>query len=254
MILRRLMQHLKDQPWIALGLDFAIVVLGVFLALAVDSAVDRHNERRAAYAALNALRSDIAADLREFESHAEGHERRSDSYSRLMSFLSGTEPIDDALGFVKDVQYISTYFTFDPRSAALDELINTGGLRLIRNRGLRDALLDYRRGVRDIGEFDMVYRAYFLDLYASHAAQIAGGLSMPYRHRAWGGAMSEDAARAEAERVLDAEEIRSSDHLRQLVVATHAPFGVKGLRYRSVQTQAQELLAMLDEELGEGPP
>jgi hypothetical protein len=66
--------------------------------------------------------------------------------------------------------------------------------------------------------------------------------------------MTEEAARAEAERVLDAEAIRSSDHLRQLVVATHAPWGMKALQYGMGKAKAEKLLTLLDEELGMPKP
>jgi len=33
MILRRLTKHVKDQNWFAVGLDFVIVVIGVFVGM-----------------------------------------------------------------------------------------------------------------------------------------------------------------------------------------------------------------------------
>jgi len=254
MILRRLAEHLKGQHWTAVGLDFAVVVLGVFVALAVNSAVDRERERRATYAALDGLRSDIEADLTEWERHYARLESQSESYRRLMDFLQGTGPISDPYRFVEDVQDISTYLTMDFNDTVLEELISTGNLRYISNRKLRDALFDYRRLERRIREFDPLHRSYFLAVYERHAAQVAGGLSLPYRYRVLGGGMTEEAARAEAERVLDAEAIRSSDHLRQLVVATHAPWGMKALQYGFGKAKAEELLKLLDAELGEQRP
>jgi hypothetical protein len=35
MILRSLTKHVKDQNWFAVGLDFAIVVIGVFIGIQV---------------------------------------------------------------------------------------------------------------------------------------------------------------------------------------------------------------------------
>ena len=254
MILRRLVEHLKGQHWIAVGLDFAVVVLGVFVALAVNSAVDRERERQATYAALDGLRSDIAADLTQWERQYSRLEAQSESYRRLMEFLRGTGPITDAFRFVQDVQDISTYLTMDFNDTVLEELISTGNLRYLSNRKLRDALFDYRRIERRIREFDPLHRSYFLGVYERHATQVAGGLSLPYRYLVLGDGMTEEAARAEAERVLDTEAIRSSDHLRQLVVATHAPWGMKALQYDLGKAKAEELLALLDAELGEASP
>jgi len=245
-----MMQHLKGQHWTAVGLNFVVVVLGVFIALAVNSAVDRKREQRATYTALEELRGDIAADLTQWERQYARLEAQSESYRRLMTFLSGTGPITDAYQFVEDVQDISTYLTMDFNDTALEQLISTGHLRYISNKELRDALLDYRLMERRIREFDPLHRSYFLGVYERHAAQVAGGLALPYRYRVLGGGMTEEEARAEAERVLDAEEIRSSDHLRQLVVATHAPWGNKALQYGYGKDKAERLLTLLDAELG----
>jgi len=245
---------LKGQHWIAVALDFIVVVLGVFVGLAVNSAVDHDRERRATYAALEGLRNDIVGDLAQWEYHISRQESQSESYARLMDFLSGTGPIPDALLFVKDVQDISTYITMDPNDSELEGLINTGNLQYISNRELRDALLDYRRQLRRITEFDPLYRSYFLEIYGQYAGQIAGGLSLPYRYLAMGGVMSEDEVRAEAERVLDPKAIRSSDNLRRLVVAAHAPWGMQVLQYHMGQAKAKKVLALLDAELGTRGP
>ena len=49
MLLRRITKHVKDQNWFAVGLDFLIVVIGVFVGLQVanwnDARADRVSER-----------------------------------------------------------------------------------------------------------------------------------------------------------------------------------------------------------------
>ncbi|CAN0603893.1 unnamed protein product, partial [Ectocarpus sp. 12 AP-2014] len=37
MILRSLTKHVKDQNWFAVGLDFAIVIVGVFIGIQVSN-------------------------------------------------------------------------------------------------------------------------------------------------------------------------------------------------------------------------
>ena len=49
MILRRLTKHVKDQNWFAVGLDFVIVVTGVFIGLQASNwNDDRETRQRAA--------------------------------------------------------------------------------------------------------------------------------------------------------------------------------------------------------------
>ena len=38
MLLRRVMQHVKDQNWFAVCIDFLIVVVGVFIGIQVSAA------------------------------------------------------------------------------------------------------------------------------------------------------------------------------------------------------------------------
>jgi len=37
MILRRITEHVKDQNWFAVGIDFFIVVVGVFIGIQVSN-------------------------------------------------------------------------------------------------------------------------------------------------------------------------------------------------------------------------
>ncbi len=56
MILRRLTQHLKEQNWFAVALDFMIVVAGIWVALLVGewrSDLQKHNELAKAERAIN---------------------------------------------------------------------------------------------------------------------------------------------------------------------------------------------------------
>jgi hypothetical protein len=49
MLLRRISEHIKAQDWFAVGIDFAIVVIGVYTAVAIESwAADRAQAKRTA--------------------------------------------------------------------------------------------------------------------------------------------------------------------------------------------------------------
>lgn len=46
MILRRVMEHVRDQNWAAVGIDFCIVVIGVFFGIQVANWNDARAEER----------------------------------------------------------------------------------------------------------------------------------------------------------------------------------------------------------------
>lgn len=47
MLLRRVMQHVKDQNWVAVGIDFVIVVVGLFIGIQVASWNNARRDREA---------------------------------------------------------------------------------------------------------------------------------------------------------------------------------------------------------------
>jgi hypothetical protein len=60
MILRRLMLHVKEQNWFAVGLDFLIVVVGVFIGIQVSNWNDVRRDRQAESIYLDRLGREIA--------------------------------------------------------------------------------------------------------------------------------------------------------------------------------------------------
>lgn len=233
-------------------MEFVVILSGVFVALAADSAMDNYRERQSTREVLEALRDDIAADYQELESYwAPQLQQQEESRRRLEVFLKGSDSVEDALKFVDDVRWVSSYYTFNPNTVSIEDLINTGGLRLIKDVALRAALLHYRAGLNNIGESDVLHRAYFLDLYGELSSNIIGGLALPYNIDAELGYISDEEAQAESVDSIDEGFIRSSDMLRRLLVNSSQAQQIKQLGYLRVRDDAQELIAMLNEALGE---
>jgi len=61
MILRRITQHVKDQNWFAVTLDFFIVVVGIWVALMVGQWADEHQQRTDLARAENDINNEIAS-------------------------------------------------------------------------------------------------------------------------------------------------------------------------------------------------
>ena len=64
MLLRRITQHVKDQNWFAVALDFIIVVAGILIAFQItewnETRADRQKEAEFFGSVLENLRSDLA--------------------------------------------------------------------------------------------------------------------------------------------------------------------------------------------------
>jgi large-conductance mechanosensitive channel len=64
MLLRRVIEHVKDQNWLAVFLDFVIVVVGVFIGIQVANWNELRNERAATVDFEQRLEADLRNQLR----------------------------------------------------------------------------------------------------------------------------------------------------------------------------------------------
>jgi len=253
----------------AFAVEFVLIVVGVLVALAADSALERRRLKQDARRALEALRLDVQADLEQLGFYWEPALTRQESArQRLSSFLQGTAPIADSLQFVRDVSDVATYVTFDPNTSAIQELKSTGALGLIEDDSLRVSLLRYVNAVENIAQFDVLHRALALDLYANLAARVAGGLALPAAYQTYADSVTcavrsqsgwescadpelALAARRQAAIALDSRRIRSSDDLRLLLVGTGQPSIIRASRYRALRDDGLALVRALDAMLGQ---
>jgi len=232
--------------------EFVIILLGVLAALAADSAMDNHRLRQETREALEALREDIAGDLQGIESYFVPQlQLQEESRRRLDLFLRTSEPIEDPLQFVNDVRLVSIYHTLDANRIGLEDLISSGGLSLIANPELREALRMYRVELDNIQEFDVLHRAYFLEVQGNLGPRIVGGMALPYSLDETLELIDPDYAVEEAANALDAERIRASDDLRLMLVQTHQAQRIKQVRYMALRNMAQRLIDLLDKALAD---
>ena len=62
MLLRRITTHIKEQNWFAVGIDFVIVVFGVFIGIQVANWNDDRAEHQMETKALVALKKELESD------------------------------------------------------------------------------------------------------------------------------------------------------------------------------------------------
>ena len=66
MILRHLTQHVKDQNWFAVGLDFLIVVFGILIAFQITNWNEARGDRHREAQILREIATDLQADIFEY--------------------------------------------------------------------------------------------------------------------------------------------------------------------------------------------
>lgn len=144
MILRSVMKHVKEQNWVAVCLDFFIVVVGVFIGIQVANWNDARAERNLEVRYLQRLETALARDIVEHDDAVDLAEKRRDRGRLLMAALEDASIARDHPSELFDAVLVAG-FTYHPNisDTVFDEMVATGNARIIRDETLRDAIANY---------------------------------------------------------------------------------------------------------------
>ena len=143
MLLRRITKHVKEQNWFAVGIDFVIVVIGVFIGIQVAN----WNESRAEGARAESIKARLASEFIDMEPRVARHVRNVTRYRDLANGLA-----EDVLAGVVELDSQE----FADRSMAIRwhapsggsntvvELINQGDMDLLGSPDLVELLLEFQ--------------------------------------------------------------------------------------------------------------
>src|SRR4051812_46776873 len=140
MIRRRVMEQLRKQQWVAAGVEFLIVVVGVFIGLQASN----WNQQRTLEQQAAKFTERLKADLREEDWAYQGlisyGRQVLANADRTVNVLEGKAQVSDEALLVS--AYRATQYTQRLRQrSTYDELISTGTIGLIRDETLRDTAI-----------------------------------------------------------------------------------------------------------------
>ncbi|WP_297738015.1 hypothetical protein [uncultured Maricaulis sp.] len=152
MILSRISKALREQNWLAVAIEFVIVILGVVIGFQVTAWNGERIMQERETAILTRLRDELVADQRSRQASM-NNENRLTALREAVAVVFGEE--GDVLDWAQcnAVQTSSYYSDVSASSAlpALEELLNDArGLNLISDEALRNAVAEYvhfREGV-----------------------------------------------------------------------------------------------------------
>ncbi len=143
MILRRVIENLRQQQWTAVFIELAIVVLGVFMGLQVDTwnrarvqAAEEHVIRMRLHEEFKALEPILSAAASQLA-------ETSRSTGLVIDILRAGERPADPVAFKVLLRRANFVWDAPTLSATYIELISTGGLANISDADLRAALIRY---------------------------------------------------------------------------------------------------------------
>ena len=139
-MLHRVIEHFKHQQWTAIGIDFVIVVIGVFVGIQVSN----WNQARVTGQQAAVFTTHLKEDLREedwgYQLMIEYNRDVLDNAEIAVGAMEGTEPVSDEALLVSAYR-ATQYKNKLRRRATYDELISTGTIGLIADRSLRDTAM-----------------------------------------------------------------------------------------------------------------
>lgn len=144
MLLRRMTQHVKDQNWFAVALDFLIVVFGVFIGLQVSNwnsaRVERNSEQVLLLRLQEETRSLLDTQKKEMAAQSPRIELLTDANSVMFSLAPARPLTNDECWAV-----VVSHWLPSPTEelSSLAELISSGRFDLISNPFVKAALRDY---------------------------------------------------------------------------------------------------------------
>lgn len=176
MLLRRITKHVKDQNWFAVGIDFVIVVIGVFIGLQVANWNDALSDAQKEQQVLLELLDDLQQDSLALISAAQAAQVSVDAANIVLE-QANLDPVTRIYFPVQNVQVSSDLTVAPPRplnayeasafwtnistryypaqnDAALNALIAAGDFSILKDRQI----------VRDLQR----YRAFWANVMISH--------------------------------------------------------------------------------------
>ena len=165
MLLRRVTEHVKAQNWFADGIDFIIVVVGVFIGIQVSNWNEDREMQRKAAVFTERLTDDLRKEAWGYESVVAYSRQTNASQRRVLQALAGDIELSEEQ-FLIDA-YRATQFRENNRyRATFAELVSTGAIGLITDPVLREAAVglfttgfmeEFAQRVRD-SEYRQLFR------------------------------------------------------------------------------------------------
>lgn len=141
MILRRIVQHVKEQEWTAIAIDFLIVVIGVFVGIEVQQWNNERSERRLEHVYLQRILSDIDISIQTNELNVKRLTATSDGQAFVVASLRRCAlPEAQQDTFADGMAHLYRVGPSVFVLGTMDEMLSAGKFSIIRNPKIRDTL------------------------------------------------------------------------------------------------------------------
>jgi len=140
MLLRRFVAHARKQDWMAIAIEFVLLVLGVFLGIQVSNWNTERENRQKAAIFTERLKADLRGEDWTYQFLLAYYREVLANANRAAQALEGRTTLSDEALLISAYR-ATQYRNRNQRGSTFDELISTGNIDLIRDRTLRDTAI-----------------------------------------------------------------------------------------------------------------
>lgn len=232
MLLRRLMKHVTDQNWTAVGIDFVIVVIGVFVGIQVANWNADRIDRLESGQVIDRLEQEFRMHLDRTDLSLDRHQAYLAAAGRLIHGIRDGRFAEDTL---EDDINLATRFARPPGvSTTFEELVSSGRLRLLVGTELRNALRVYN-------DYVSLIRSQY-DIY-SHPLMDSRSILLRARALTVTGLPSEDITQTWSTESVDPVVLRQDP---ECLMALQTAYGSQDAMHASLRTNREQILVILD--------
>lgn len=239
MLLRRITEHVRNQNWFAVGLDFVIVVAGVFIGIQVSGWNDTQAEKKAEALIIQRLQLDFEDIAAAADNALRNHKRYLDGLQLIIEVLDRGELADaQPEKFREGLKYSYTHINALDRSATYVEILSSGQLSLIKDEALRKALVSYDntvQGTADVFSQIRMHQSAHIQAFTRHFTY-----EVPYNLFELGQGSMQSVNEFDLDSMLIDRDFESAAH--QLREMQRAYFWW----HQQTKERAQEVTALLD--------
>lgn len=143
MLLRRITEHLRNQNWFAVAIDFVIVVAGVFLGIQVANWNDALAQERLGHQYQQRMIADLKSDLEIYQSSSSYYLEVLDNVRKADRLIGAEDPDPRELVIAA---YRASEFMNNPHNRTTwERVVGSGHIDLLPQQALDDGLADYYR-------------------------------------------------------------------------------------------------------------
>ena len=144
MLFRRVVQHVKAQNWTAVGIDFVIVIVGVFLGIQVSNWNDARVERQSTAQLMERVEDEFTLLETNLSRIVDQLDAVTSGTGCLIDEIRGETPIQMRQDLSQCIWSASALLVLPDVPAVVTEMVSSGTLTQIENDRLRESIISYR--------------------------------------------------------------------------------------------------------------